>query len=164
MLNMTVMFQYQLHFNCVLLIDIFYFTVKYVFYNLALCVFLGCILCIRYSLLLQIITASVCLSICLWCGSTRLYCAKMAEKMEILFAMNTSGLRNIVLDGSTNPPQWNGGELEKILPVVEPLDISGMAETSNFIGMLRDGVATKKYAKVHQRVLAYTLTTWGDCL
>jgi len=60
-----------------------------------------------------------CLSVPLSHGLTRLYCAKTAERIEILFGLNTlGGLRSIVLDGSPDPPQRGGGELGKILPIV----------------------------------------------
>jgi len=42
----------------------------------------------------------VCPSVCLSRGSTRLHCAKTAERMKMLFAVNSfEGPRNIVLDG-----------------------------------------------------------------
>jgi len=46
------------------------------------------------------IAVSVCQSVCLSRGSTRLHCAKMAEQIKILFMVNTpGGPSNIVLDG-----------------------------------------------------------------
>jgi len=53
---------------------------------------------------------SVCLSVCLSRGSTRLHCAKMAEQIKMLFGVNTrGGPRNIVLHGSPDPSQRGGG-------------------------------------------------------
>jgi len=38
-------------------------------------------------------------------GSTRLHCAKMAQRVKILFGVNSpEGPRNIVLDGGPDPP------------------------------------------------------------
>jgi len=46
-----------------------------------------------------------CPSICLSRSSTRLHCVKTAERINILFGVNTlGGLRNIVLDRGTDPP------------------------------------------------------------
>jgi len=42
---------------------------------------------------------SVCPSVCLSRGSSRLHCVKMAEQIKMLFGVNTSGgTWNIVLD------------------------------------------------------------------
>jgi len=49
---------------------------------------------------------SVCQSVCLSRGSSRLHCAKMAKQIEILFGVNTfEGPWNIVLDVGLDPPQ-----------------------------------------------------------
>jgi len=56
---------------------------------------------------------SVCSSVCLSCGSTRLHCAKTAEEIKMPFGMNTPRyLRNIVLDGGPDPPTARGGVFE----------------------------------------------------
>jgi len=48
-------------------------------------------------------------SVCLSGGSTRLHCAKMAERIKMLFVTNTrGGPRNIVLDESPDPPTERG--------------------------------------------------------
>jgi len=52
----------------------------------------------------------ICLSVCLSCGSSRLHCAKMAERIKMLFGVNTPGNPwNIVLDVSLESPQRGGG-------------------------------------------------------
>jgi len=54
--------------------------------------------------------SDVCLSLCLSRGSTQLHCAKTAERIKILFRMNTlGGPWNIALDGSPDPPQRGEG-------------------------------------------------------
>jgi len=72
----------------------------------------------------------VCLSVCLSRGLTRLLCEKTAELIKMLFGVNTlGGPRNIVLYMGPDSPHREGeGELGKILPTVDPLHISGMAE------------------------------------
>jgi len=54
-----------------------------------MCMLLGCIECIRCRLLLAMCSASVCLSVCLSRGSSRLYCANVAEQIKMLFVLNT---------------------------------------------------------------------------
>jgi len=52
----------------------------------------------------------VCLSVCPSRGSTRLLCAKTAERIKILFGLNTpGGQRNIVLEWGPDPPQRGKG-------------------------------------------------------
>jgi len=64
--------------------------------------------------------------------TTRLHCAKTAEQIGILFRVNTlGGPRNIMLNWAPDPPQRRGGELRKILPTVDPLHISRLAEARN---------------------------------
>jgi len=66
---------------------------------------LGCIECMRCRVLLPMIAVSVCLSVCLSRGSTRLYCAKMAERIKMLSGVNTPGSPwNIMLDGGPDLP------------------------------------------------------------
>jgi len=50
---------------------------------------LGCIECIRCSLMLPMIAVFVSLSVRLSHGSTRLYCAKTAERIKMLLGVNT---------------------------------------------------------------------------
>jgi len=46
---------------------------------------------------------------CLSRGSTRLHCAKTAERIKIVFGVNTPGSpRNIVLHGGSDPPTEEG--------------------------------------------------------
>jgi len=53
---------------------------------------------------------SVCLSVCLLGDLTRLYCAKTAEQIKILFRVNTlEGPSNIVLDGILIPHRKKRG-------------------------------------------------------
>jgi len=77
------------------------------------------------------------------CGLNRLQCAKMAERMEILFGGEQSwGRRNIVLDDG------------KILPTMNPLHVSRMAEDRDFkfCANIRGwGHPNQKYAKVCHR-------------
>jgi len=52
-------------------------------------------------------------SVCLSHGSTRLRCAKMAERIKILFAVNTlGGPRNIVIDGVLIPRSKGGDSMQ----------------------------------------------------
>jgi len=52
---------------------------------------------------------SVCLSVCLSRGSSRLHCEKMAEQIKMLFGLNTPvGHWNIVLDVGFDPPTERG--------------------------------------------------------
>jgi len=53
--------------------------------------FIGCIDCMRCSLLLPMIAVSVCLSVSLSRGYTGLYCAKTAERIKTLFVVNSLG-------------------------------------------------------------------------
>jgi len=70
-------------------------------------------------------------SVCLSRGSTRLYCAKTAQRIKILFGVNTlGGPRNIMLDGGPDPPQRGGG-VGEISPIVDQLHISRLAEITN---------------------------------
>jgi len=70
----------------------------------------------RCRLLLLVIAVSVCLS----CGSSRLYCAKVAEQSKLLFGVSTPcGPCNIVSDWDPDPPQ-TGEELGKILLISGP--------------------------------------------
>jgi len=50
------------------------------------------------------------LSVSLSRGLNLLHCAKMAERIDILFRVNTLGgpIRNIVLDGDPDPPIATG--------------------------------------------------------
>jgi len=57
----------------------------------------------------------VCLSVYLSSGSTRLHCAKTAERIKILFRVI--------------PQQRRDGELRKILPLLDLLHISKIAES-----------------------------------
>jgi len=51
------------------------------------------------------VSMSVCLSV------TRLHCAKTAERIEVLFGIETYGdPGHIVLDGGADPPRRRGGE------------------------------------------------------
>jgi len=52
---------------------------------------------------------SVCLSVCLSCGSTRLRCAKTVEQIKMLCGVNTSA--DVVLHGGSDPPQTGRGNL-----------------------------------------------------
>jgi len=62
-------------------------------------------------------------------GSTRLRCAKTAERTKMLFGVNSpGGPWNTALHGDPDPPQRGGGEVGKILPIVDPLHISGPTE------------------------------------
>jgi len=66
------------------------------------------------------------------CRSTWLYCGKTAERIEILFEVNTlGGPRNIVLDGgSWSPPQWGWVSWEKCCPFwTQLLHISRLTKT-----------------------------------
>jgi len=61
--------------------------------------------------MLTIVTGvrSVCLSVSLSCGSSRLHSAKMAEQIKMLFGVNTLGsLWNIVLEMGPDPPTQRG--------------------------------------------------------
>jgi len=61
----------------------------------------------RMRKMLTILTnvRSVCKSVCLSRGSSRLHCAKLAEQIKMLFGVNTPGGRwNIVLDVGPDPP------------------------------------------------------------
>jgi len=52
----------------------------------------------------------VCLSVSLSRGSTRLHCAKTAERIKLLLAVNTlGGPRDIVLHGDPDSPQTGDG-------------------------------------------------------
>jgi len=71
--------------------------------------------------------------VCLSCDLNWLHCAKTAERIQILFGLNSlGGPRNIVLDGNPDPPQRGGGEVEHIWPIVDPQHVSGMAEHTDF--------------------------------
>jgi len=66
--------------------------------------FLRSIECTRCRLLLPMCAVSVCQSVCLSRGSTRLHCAKTAERINTLFGVNSfEGQWNIVLNGSPDP-------------------------------------------------------------
>jgi len=88
--------------------------------------FSGGIECMRFRLLLPMITVSVCLSR----GSTRHHRAKTAKQIKILFRVNIfrGPSWNIVLDGSFDPPQRRGRELGKILAIMDPINISRTAK------------------------------------
>jgi len=63
------------------------------------------------SLLLPMIAVSVCLSVCLSRGTTRLHCAITTERIKMLLRVNNlGGPRDIVLHGGPDPPhrQWEG--------------------------------------------------------
>jgi len=54
---------------------------------------------------------SVCQSVCLSRGVTRLRCAETAERIEVRFGMKIfEGPRNIVLNGSLDPQRRGRGE------------------------------------------------------
>jgi len=58
----------------------------------------------------MLFVVSVCQSVCLSRGSSRLRCAKMAEQIKMLFGVNTpGGPWNIVLDVGLDPPQRGEG-------------------------------------------------------
>jgi len=64
----------------------------------------------------------VCPSVCLSRGSTRLHCAKTAERIKILLGVNTpAGPRNM-LDGGPDPSTARGGD--------------SMQESPNYFGLL----------------------------
>jgi len=76
---------------------------------------------------------SVCLSVfqsCLAYGSTQLHCAKTANQIKMLFGLNTLGARGtLCYTGVLIPPsREREGELGKILPIMDPLHISGTTE------------------------------------
>jgi len=80
----------------------------------------------RCRLLLQMIAVyvrqSVRQSVCLSRGSTRLHSAKTAERIKILFGVNTQGApRNTEKTGVLIAPQRGGGEFGKISPFGDPL-------------------------------------------
>jgi len=75
--------------------------------------FLGCIKCMRCSLLLPMIAVFVCQSVCVSSGSIRLHCAKTAKQIKMLFGANTFASRiDIVLDGGLNFPTARRGEFD----------------------------------------------------
>jgi len=60
----------------------------------------------RCRLLLPITAVSLSLSVCLSHGLHWLYCTETAERIQILFGVNSlGGLRNTVLDGNPYPLQ-----------------------------------------------------------
>jgi len=64
---------------------------------------------------------------CLSRGSTRLHCTKTAVRINVLFWLNTPGSpRTIVL--YWRPHSERRGELVKILPIVNPVHTSRLAE------------------------------------
>jgi len=70
---------------------------------------------------------SVCLSVCLSCGSSWLHCAKMAEQIKMVFGVNTLGdPRNIVLDVGLGLPQR--GEAGPTFKFWDPPRMSGTAD------------------------------------
>jgi len=100
------------------------------------------------------VSLSVCLSVCLSRGSSRLHCARTAEPIKMLFGMNTPGDPwNIVLDVGPDPPQrGEGGPLLNfgsllIFPEQPKL------ETWHFLCIQKDGEPHENYATVgHMRV------------
>jgi len=63
----------------------------------------------------------VCLSVCLSRGATQLHCTKTAERIEILFGVNTLGSpRNIVLDRVWSPTQPSEENWGKFRPLWTP--------------------------------------------
>jgi len=97
----------------------------------------------------------VCQSVCLSHGSTRLHCARMAKRIEILFGVNTpGGQENIMLDRGSNVPTGRRS-WEKFLPIVDrdpPLHRSISRQTEavevrNFVDMSIAGGLNQNYAK-----------------
>jgi len=71
----------------------------------------------------------VCLTVSLLCGSTRLHCVKMAQRIKVQFGVNTlGGPWNIVLHGVLITHRYWDRELGKILPVMY---FSGTAEAND---------------------------------
>jgi len=107
---------------------------------------------------------SVCSSISLSRGSTRLYCAKTAERIKIPFGLNTlRGLRNIVLDGGPDPPRrWGGGfdaTFAKLLWPLVCVYCANVANCANFIVLITLAAFYAKkcshYYPQHQQVIEY---------
>jgi len=76
------------------------------------------------------VVCGVCPSVCLSCGSTRLYCVGliMAKRIKMQFGVNAfGGPWNIVLDMGSYYSHISR-ELGKNLPIMDPLHISGTAE------------------------------------
>jgi len=91
---------------------------------------------IRVSIVTDVrgVCLSVSLSVCRSRGSTRIHCAKMAGRINILFELNTPGCpRNIALDGRPDLPQREGvGVMENFAHCGPTTDISSMAQAENF--------------------------------
>jgi len=69
--------------------------------------FLGCIKCLRCLS----VSLSVRQSVCLSRGSTRLHCAKAAERIKVLSGKKTLGAHETLLCWGPDPPHRGGGDL-----------------------------------------------------
>jgi len=90
----------------------------------------------------------ICPSVRRSCGSTRLHCGKMAERIKMLFGVKSpGGPRNIVLDVGPDPPQRGERDSLQPSPLFTPISINPIT-TKNKDGIssrngLRSGLSCK---------------------
>jgi len=100
---------------------------------------------------MQTIVTDVC-GVCLSRGSTQFHCAKTAKQIKMLCGVNTPGAHGTLLCYTEFliPHREMEADMRKILPIVDPLHISGRLklETWNFVCLVRAGGSNENCAKV----------------